>query len=162
MKCELCLDKGALSEYKVADLQANLCSNCIESIDKDEFIANEWHCLNESMWSENLAIKTLSYKILNKLNEPWAKDLLDIFYMDDILPFITNENTTKAFDSNGNALNSGDSVSIIKDLDVKGAGFTAKRGTIVKNISLTENETQIEGRVNGVKIVLLTKFLKKI
>ena len=49
----------------------------------------------------------------------------------------------------------------MKSGEVKGAGFTAKRGTAVRNISLTENPEQIEGRVNGVKIVLLTCFLKK-
>jgi len=65
-------------------------------------------------------------------------------------------------DSNGTPLHSGDSVTIIKDLDVKGAGFTAKRGTVVKNIALTDNPEQIEGRVNGVRIVLLGKFLKKV
>lgn len=64
-------------------------------------------------------------------------------------------------DSNGVTLNAGDTVTIIKDLNVKGAGFTAKRGTAVRNISLTSNPEQIEGRVNGVKIVLLTCFLKK-
>ncbi|WP_024954493.1 zinc ribbon domain-containing protein YjdM [Sulfurospirillum arcachonense] len=64
-------------------------------------------------------------------------------------------------DSNGVVLSAGDTVTIIKDLDVKGAGFTAKRGTAVRNISLTSNPEQIEGRVNGVKIVLLTCFLKK-
>ena len=50
---------------------------------------------------------------------------------------------------------------MMKSGEVKGAGFTAKRGTAVRNISLTENPEQIEGRVNGVKIVLLTCFLKK-
>jgi len=64
-------------------------------------------------------------------------------------------------DSNGVILSAGDTVTIIKDLNVKGAGFTAKRGTAVRNISLTSNPEQIEGRVNGVKIVLLTCFLKK-
>ena len=64
-------------------------------------------------------------------------------------------------DTNGVTLNVGDTVTIIKDLNVKGAGFTAKRGTAVRNISLTTNPEQIEGRVNGVKIVLLTCFLKK-
>lgn len=162
MQCELCSSNESLSEYKLLDLSANLCQKCIKSIEKDEFEANEWHSLNESMWSENLAVKTLSYKILNKINEPWAKDLLDIFYTDDIKPFLTTENTAKTLDSNGVVLNSGDSVSLIKDLDVKGANFTAKRGTIVKNISLSDNQTQIEGRVNGIKIVLLTKFLKKV
>ncbi|MCK4738149.1 MAG: PhnA domain-containing protein, partial [Sulfurimonas sp.] len=48
------------------------------------------------------------------------------------------------------------------DLDVKGTGFTAKRGTAVRNIGLVSNDAEhIEGRVNGVKIHILTKFLKK-
>jgi protein PhnA len=51
---------------------------------------------------------------------------------------------------------------LIKDLAVKGAGFTAKRGTTVRNISLVpDNEEHIEGRVNGQQIVILTKFIKK-
>ncbi|MCI6989188.1 MAG: alkylphosphonate utilization protein [Campylobacter sp.] len=73
-----------------------------------------------------------------------------------------SSDAAEVFDSNGNKLSSGDSVSIIKDLEVKGANFTAKRGTTVKNIALNGVEGQIEGRVNGVKIVLLSKFLKKI
>ena len=45
---------------------------------------------------------------------------------------------------------------------VKGANFTAKRGTAVRDISLVaDNEAQIEGRVNGQRIVILTKFVKK-
>ena len=49
----------------------------------------------------------------------------------------------------------------IKDLVVKGANFTAKRGTMVKNISLTSNPEHIEGRVNGTRIVLVSAFMKK-
>ena len=56
----------------------------------------------------------------------------------------------------------GDSVTLIKDLDVKGGGFTAKRGTLVKNISLTNNPKHIEGKVNGIQIVLVAAFLKKV
>jgi protein PhnA len=57
---------------------------------------------------------------------------------------------------------SGDTVTLIKDLNVKGAGFTAKRGTAVRNISLVpDNPEHIEGRVNGQQIVILTKFVKK-
>jgi protein PhnA len=59
-------------------------------------------------------------------------------------------------------LQAGDTVVLIKDLDVKGAGFTAKRGTAVRGISLVaDNPEQIEGRVNGQQLVLLTKFVKK-
>ena len=64
-------------------------------------------------------------------------------------------------DSNGTTLSAGDTITLIKDLVVKGANFTAKRGTTVKNISLTDNPEHIEGKVNGTRIVLLSKFLKK-
>lgn len=64
-------------------------------------------------------------------------------------------------DSNGNVLNDGDSVHLIKDLKVKGTSTTLKRGTIVKNIKLTSNEEEIDCRVGKVQIVLKTCFLKK-
>ena len=50
---------------------------------------------------------------------------------------------------------------LIKDLDVKGSSLTAKRGTAVRNIGLTSNPEHIEGRVDGQRIVILTKFVKK-
>ena len=52
-------------------------------------------------------------------------------------------------------------MSAVKDLEVKGAGFVAKRGTAVKNIHLCSNPEHIEARVNKMKIVLKTCFLKK-
>lgn len=56
----------------------------------------------------------------------------------------------------------GDNVVLIKDLPVKGAGFTAKRGTPVRGISLVlDNPDHIEGRVEGQRIVILTQFVKK-
>ena len=65
-------------------------------------------------------------------------------------------------DSNGAILTAGDSVVLIKDLNVKGANFTAKRGTAVRGISLVhDNAAQIEGKVNGQQIVILTEFVKK-
>lgn len=64
-------------------------------------------------------------------------------------------------DSNGVVIEAGDTVTLIKDLDVKGANFTAKRGTAVRNIGLTRNPEHIEGRVNGQRIVILTQFVKK-
>ena len=78
----------------------------------------------------------------------WANSTLD-------------ENKIVHKDCNGVVLNAGDTVTIIKDLDVKGANFTAKRGTAVRNISLTSNPEHIEGRVNDVKIVILTQYVKK-
>ena len=66
-------------------------------------------------------------------------------------------------DSNGAVLNEGDSVQLIKDLKVKGAGETVKRGTIIKNIHLTDNAEEIECRTGSIKgLVLKTCFLKKV
>jgi protein PhnA len=66
-------------------------------------------------------------------------------------------------DSNGALLNEGDSVTLIKDLKVKGTSVTLKRGTLVKGIHLTDNEEEVECRVEKVKgLVLKTCFLKKV
>lgn len=65
-------------------------------------------------------------------------------------------------DSNGAKLADGDSVTLIKDLKVKGAGVTLKRGTMVKNIRLTFDENEIEANVEKVRgLVLRTEFVKK-
>lgn len=104
--------------------------------------------------------------------EGWPQDLLDMLYLDEsTLAWaktsgernIDNDMTmTKHFDSNGAALEAGDTVTLTKDLTVKGANFTAKRGTAVRGISLVaDNPEQIEGRINGQQIVILTKFVKK-
>lgn len=67
-----------------------------------------------------------------------------------------------AKDANGNELNAGDSVSVIKDLKVKGSSLTIKRGTNIKNIKLTNKDDEIEARVDKHgTIVLKTCFLKK-
>ena len=68
----------------------------------------------------------------------------------------------KVKDSNGTILNEGDSVTVIKDLKVKGSSTVLKRGTLIKNIRLTDNADEIEGRTDKVKgLVLRTEFLKK-
>lgn len=64
-------------------------------------------------------------------------------------------------DSNGTILNEGDNVSVIKDLKVRGTSGVIKRGTIVKHIRLTDNEDEIEGKVEKSMMVLRTEFLKK-
>ena len=65
-------------------------------------------------------------------------------------------------DSNGNILNDGDSVTLIKDLKVKGSSQVLKRGTVVKKIKLTDDVDEVDCRINGSGIVLRTEFLKKI
>lgn len=65
-------------------------------------------------------------------------------------------------DSNGTILKDGDSVTLIKDLKVKGTSVTLKRGTMVKNIQLTDDPDEVECRVEKIKgLVLRTEFLKK-
>jgi protein PhnA len=68
----------------------------------------------------------------------------------------------KVKDSNGTPLADGDSVTLIRDLKVKGTSVTLKRGTLIKNIHLTANEDEVECRAEKVKnLVLRTEFLKK-
>ncbi len=176
--CELCGSDTALSVFDVppvtvvdADHAILLCSKCREQIeDADKVDSNHWRCLNDSMWSQIPAVQVMAWRMLNQLaSEGWPQDLLDMLYLDDeVLAWakagLAEESSTDVaptLDSNGAVLQAGDTVTLIKDLDVKGAGFTAKRGTAVRNISLTDNPEQIEGRVNGVRIVLLTCYLKK-
>ncbi len=64
-------------------------------------------------------------------------------------------------DSNGTELQNGDSVTVIKDLKVKGASMIIKRGELYKNIKLTDNEEEIECGKGRNTIVLKTCFLKK-
>jgi protein PhnA len=73
---------------------------------------------------------------------------------------MTDENIVK--DSNGNQLKDGDSVTLIKDLKVKGTSETIKRGTLVKYIRLTGSPGEIECNTKQVKgLVLKTEFVKK-
>ena len=75
---------------------------------------------------------------------------------------LATELDNKHLDSNGVVLESGDTVTLIKDLNDKGAVFSAERGTAVRNISLVPDTPEhIEGRVNGQQIVILTRFVKK-
>lgn len=64
-------------------------------------------------------------------------------------------------DCNGNLLNEGDSVVVMKSLKVKGGGTTVKKGTVVKRIRLTDDPEEIDCKVDGMSIVLRTEFLKK-
>ncbi|MCD6017653.1 MAG: PhnA protein [Bacteroidetes bacterium] len=65
-------------------------------------------------------------------------------------------------DSNGSLLSDGDTVTLIKDLKVKGSSLVLKRGTTVKKIRLTDDADEVDCKINGSSIVLRTEFLKKI
>ena len=180
-KCELCGTGEDLGVFEVppnsdgnVDTCVLICGVCREQIDDPEKMdVYHWHCLNESMWSQIPAVQVMAWRMLNRLRgESWAQDLLDMLYLDDDTlawakagseAVIGEEVNAKHVDSNGAVLDRGDTVTLIKDLNVKGANFTAKRGTTVRGISLVaENHEQIEGRVNGQQIVILTKFVKKV
>jgi protein PhnA len=98
-------------------------------------------------------------------------DLLDMMYLDEeALEWAKatgegdeeDENKLVHKDSNGVTLLDGDSVVLIKDLDVKGATFTAKRGAAVHNIKLVWDDANlIEGRVENQNIYILTQYVKK-
>ena len=64
-------------------------------------------------------------------------------------------------DCNGNSLSNGDSVIVVKTLDVKGSPLVIKKGTKVKNIRLTNDTNEVDCKVNGTRVVLKTIFLKK-
>ncbi len=75
---------------------------------------------------------------------------------------MSDEDTLVVKDSNGAQLADGDSVTVIKDLKVKGTSVTLKRGTLCRNIRLTDDEDLIECNVDKVKgLVLRTEFVKK-
>ena len=171
--CELCSSNDDLSSFEVIPFDNTIntailvCTKCKEQLDDSTKIdPTHWHCLNDSMWSEIDAVKVVAYRLLKTMNN---QDMLDMLYLeDDVKAWADStiqeedEDAVIHKDSNGVILSAGDTVTIIKDLEVKGAGFTAKRGTAVRNISLPYNDSEhIEGRVNGVKIMILTKFIKK-
>ncbi|MCG6200567.1 PhnA domain-containing protein [Psychromonas antarctica] len=177
--CELCSATDNLSVYAVppasepnSDKSVLVCDTCLSQIEKNsELDNNHWRCLNDSMWSQVPAVQVTAFRMLTRLakTEGWAQDLLDMMYMEDEQKAWADygvaadniEAVAPTRDSNGSVLVAGDNVTLIKDLDVKGGNFTAKRGTPVRNIALTDNPEHIEGRVNGVRIVLLTCYLKK-
>ena len=178
-KCELCGATEGLGVYEVppssdgsADQSVLLCATCSEQIENPEKVdANHWRCLNDSMWSQVPAVQVMAWRMLTRLSsEGWPQELLDMLYLDDeMLAWAkaagegsSSEDVVKHVDCHGAVLEAGDTVTLIKDLDVKGANFTAKRGTAVRGISLVQdNPEHIEGRVNGQQIVILTKFVKK-
>ncbi len=175
-QCELCHSTDNLDVFDVlpsngtAEQALYLCETCRTQIANPQTLdATHWHCLNDAMWSEVPAVQVISYRLLSALGE---SDLVDMMYLEEevktwadaeMLKAVSNANEEAIVhrDSNGTILNQGDTVTLIKDLEVKGAGFTAKRGTIVKNIHLTDDPKFIEGKINGTQIVLVAEYMKK-
>ena len=179
--CELCGSSEGLSVYAVPPKDGSssddcilTCQTCTGQLGGDEALnITHWRCLNDSMWSQVPAVQVTSWQqlsILTQAGETWAQDLVDMMYLEDDakswaesgLALLSSDDDSEAFDSNGDKLSAGDNVYLIKDLSVKGAGFTAKQGTTVRGIALTNNPEHIEGKVNGQRIVILTKYVKKV
>ena len=177
--CELCTSTANLSVYEVPptdnanmDNSIIVCKTCLDQIEKTEQINPEhWKVLTETMWSEFAPVQVVAWRMLSRLrNEGWATDSLDILYLDEETLELAkktgdHEQDGKVEfhqDSNGARLLEGDTVVLIKTLDVKGSTISAKLGTVVKNIRLVhDNIEQIEGKVEGQTIVILTKYLRK-
>jgi protein PhnA len=178
-KCELCGSELSVNVYEVPPQdktsEANciaICAVCQNQIDKKaELDHSHWQCLTSSMWSEVPGVQVVAWRMLNRLStESWAADQLDMLYLDDdnlAWAKATGDHENDASvdlhkDSNGTILQQGDTIVLTKSLDVKGTSMNAKMGTIVKNIRLVaENTEQIEGKIEGQTIVILTKFVRK-
>ena len=175
-KCELCGNVHDLVVFNVAPNETAsveqsilACKTCVDQIENPENMdATHWHCLNDSMWNENLPVQIVSWRMLARLKK---NDLLEMMYLDEeALEWAKatgegeeeDENKIVHKDSNGVILLDGDSVVLVKDLDVKGATFTAKRGAAVHNIKLVWDDANlIEGRVENQMIYILTQYVKK-
>jgi protein PhnA len=178
-KCELCKSETMISLYEVPPKADNtqdnyimVCSKCEAQLEKkEEPDSSHWQCLSETMWSEVPAVQVVSWRMLNRFrNESWASENLDMMYLDEErLAFAKttgdheNDGSVDLHkDCNGNLLQDGDTVVLIKSLDVKGSTLNAKLGTVVRNIRLVKNNTeQIEGRIESQQIVILTKYVRK-
>jgi protein PhnA len=164
--------KLAPSFDKVYPYEIYVLTNSQAGINKKEELDNaHWACLNEAMWSEIPAVQVVSWRLLNRLkDQSWAADALDMMYFDDDTMAWAkstgdheNDGSVELHkDSNGMVLQDGDTVVLTKSLDVKGSTLNAKLGTVVKNIRLVaDNTEQIEGKIEGQTIVILTKYLRK-
>lgn len=178
-RCELCHRAEKLIFYEIPPPSGReesncimLCGTCLSQVEKKaELDSDHWKILGETMWSEVPGIQVMAWRMLNRLrSESWAMDNLDMLYLDE--PTLSwakstgdHEQDAKVDlhkDAYGQLLQSGDTVILTKSLDVKGTSLNAKLGTVVRNIRLVENNTeQIEGKIEGQLIVILSKYVRK-
>ncbi|SHK91271.1 phosphonoacetate hydrolase [Roseovarius marisflavi] len=168
MPCALCSADAPLTPYAVTGgpegASVEICGTCEAQVNGTPE-PDHWRALASTMWSEDTATQVMAARMLARLSDQdWARDLADQLWLDDDTRAWAENvpQTSDHKDSNGVPLAQGDTVVLIKDLVVKGANFTAKRGTAVHRISLVhDNPAHIEGRVEGQRIVILTEFVKK-
>ena len=177
-QCELCGATEGLKVYEVPPATGNMedailvCPKCLAQIEKkEEPDSAHWQCLTTSMWSEVPAVQVMAWRMLNRLrHESWAAENIDMIYLDDdklAWAKATGDHESDGTvdlhrDCYGAILQNGDNVVLTKSLDVKGSTVNAKVGTVIRNIRLVaDNKEQIEGRIEGQLIVILTKYLRK-
>lgn len=177
--CELCQSGISLTIYEVLPIKGNvedahiyICDSCRSQIEKKVPLnSKHWQCLTNCMWSEVTGVQVVAWRMLNRLREEsWAAENLDMMYLDEeTLAWAKatgdheNDGSVELHkDCNGQLLQNGDSIILIKSLDVKGSTLNAKMGTVVKNIRLVpDNTDQIEGKIEGQLIVILTKYVRR-
>lgn len=178
-KCELTGEDATLIAYTLPpEITSNLdntlliSETLVNQLNKTEQLnPDDWKFLPNAMWSENPSVQIVCWRMLNRLkNEGWASEALDILYLDDETlseAKKTGDHENDGYvsfheDSIGQRLLEGDTVVLTKTLDVKGSSLKANLGTVVKNIRLVaDNIEQIEGKIEGQTIVILTKYLRK-
>lgn len=181
--CELCghAEPENLAMYEVPKTPEYIegennailvCATCSSEFDAEERNENHWRCLNDSMWSSAPPVQVMAWRMLHRIKPfGWPRDLIDMMYMDEQQlewaaaagDAADKSDALVHRDANGVVLQAGDNVVLIKDLKVKGSSMVAKQGTAVRRISLDhENETYIEGKVEGQQIVIITEYVKKI
>lgn len=176
--CELCNStQGPFQGYLVPlrsdekpDNMVLLCSTCHEAIQQKNYTdPNHFQCLTGSIWSETPAVKVLSYKVLGELLPlSWAQEARENAYLtEEELAWANGEADALAGqiihkDAYGTVLQNGDTVLLTENLNVKGANLMAAKGTKVPKIRLVaDNAEQIEGKIEHMTIVILTKFVRK-
>lgn len=179
-KCELCGAAGNLQVYQVLPQEYSneencfiACDKCRAQVEKKEELDNAYWSkyLPGAMWSEVPGVQVVAWRMLNRLrHESWAADSLDLLYFDEeklAWAKATGDHENDGAvdlhkDAYGAVLQNGDTVVLTRSLDVKGSSLNAKMGTVVRNIRLVaDNTEQLEGRIEGQLIVILTKYVRK-
>lgn len=179
-QCEICAGTSNLQAYEPShapdnfrDVEVLICNKCLTQIEKQaDLDAKHWQdSLPTAMWSEVPAVQVIAWRMLNRFrNESWAAEQLDMMYLEnEFLNWAKASGDQDAEgqvdlhrDCNGAQLLTGDSVVLIKSLDVKGSTVNAALGTVIKNIRLDPNDTgYVEGKIEGQSIMVKTIFVRK-
>lgn len=170
--CELCASEMAGTAFAISprnndtiENEVALCSTCIAAMD-DPASAPHWQCLAGSIWSTHASVQALSYRILHSIRDrEWAAEIIDTVELDEAVvnwAMTAFEVQEVHRDSNGTALQAGDNVILTQVLNVKGTNLMAPKGTMVRRIRLVPGNTeQIEGKINDMTIVILTRYVRK-